>query len=981
MFKFELKTGIQLSLLICTTLLALAFVGYLGINGMNSTNAALGTVYNHRIVNLGHLMTIARKTLENRNLLLDAARHRNPDLIAEKFRASENNKRIITDTWKAYRSTELAPKENELAKQLEADRQNFFDNGLKPAWTALKNDMPDEAEKLIDTVVEPYYTPVSKGTDALLQLQVDASKQEYEASQQSYASTRTTILEIIFAAIALVSLVNISFAWNLRRKLGCEPSEAASIMRNIAEGRLDFSLNAKGKNQRSLVVMTKKAVDAIQSLIADANFLSEAAVEGRLEVRADASKHQGDFRKVVEGVNATLDAVIGPLNVAAKYVDAIAQGHIPPKISDSYNGDFNTIKNNLNTCIEAVNALVADANLLSEAAVAGRLDTRADASKHQGDFRKVVEGVNATLDAVIGPLNVAAKYVDAIAQGHIPPKISDSYNGDFNTIKNNLNTCIDAVNALVADANLLSEAAVAGRLDIRADASKHQGDFRKVVEGVNATLDAVIGPLNVAAKYVDAIAQGHIPPKISDSYNGDFNTIKNNLNTCIDAVNALVADANFLSEAAVEGRLDTRADATKHQGDFRKVVEGVNATLDAVIGPLNVAAKYVDAIAQGHIPPKISDSYNGDFNTIKNNLNTCIEAVNALVADTHRLSEAAQEGRVQTRADASKHRGEFRNIVEGINATLETIVAPVLVVKTAADAINIAAREISAGNADLSHRTEQQAASLEETASSMEQLASTVKQNADNAQQASRMAIVASDIAVQGGSRVQQVAGKMKAINDSARKIVDIIGVIDGIAGQTNILALNAAVEAARAGEQGRGFAVVASEVRTLAHRSAAAAKEIKGLISDSVERVNEGTRLVGEAGQTMDEIVSSVQRVTDIMTEIATASAEQSAGIEQVNQAIVQMDDVTQQNAALVEQAAAAAESLEEQAAMLAESMKHFRLDAFVEAAGAQHSIPHYTIQHRSMMSLISPSAKTRNIDNLKLVNAGQSEEEWSEF
>ncbi|MBL1265210.1 Tar ligand binding domain-containing protein, partial [Methylomicrobium sp. RS1] len=450
MFKFELKTGVQLSLLICTTLLALAIIGYLGINGMNNTNAALGTVYNHRIVSLGQLMTIARKTLENRNLLLDAARHQNPDLIAEKYRASENNKRIIADTWKAYRSDELAPKENELAKRLEADRQNFFENGLKPAWAALKNEMPEEAEKLIDTVVEPYYTPVGKGTDALLQMQVDAAKQEYDASQQNYASTRTTILKIIFAAIAIVSLVNISFAWNLRRKLGCEPSEAAEIMRNIAEGRLDFSLNAKGKNPRSLVAMTKKAVDAIRSLVADANFLSEAAVAGRLEVRADAARHQGDFRKVVEGVNATLDAVIGPLNVAAKYVDDIAQGRIPPKITDSYNGDFNTIKNNLNTCIEAVNALVADAHFLSEAAVAGRLEVRADAARHQGDFRKVVEGVNATLDAVIGPLNVAAKYVDDIAQGRIPPKITDSYNGDFNTIKNNLNTCIEAVNALVA---------------------------------------------------------------------------------------------------------------------------------------------------------------------------------------------------------------------------------------------------------------------------------------------------------------------------------------------------------------------------------------------------------------------------------------------------------------------------------------------------------------------------------------------------
>ena len=378
---------------------------------------------------------------------------------------------------------------------------------------------------------------------------------------------------------------------------------------------------------------------ALNAMLADAALLTKAAVEGKLATRADASKHQGDFRKVVEGVNATLDAVIGPLNVSAEYVDRISKGDIPPRITDNYNGDFNEIKNNLNTCIDAVNALVADAGVLSKAAVEGKLATRAEATKHQGDFRKVVEGVNATLDAVIGPLNVSAEYVDRISKGDIPPRITDNYNGDFNEIKNNLNTCIDAVNALVADAGILSKAAVEGKLATRADASKHQGDFRKVVEGVNATLDAVIGPLNVSAEYVDRISKGDIPPRITDNYNGDFNEIKNNLNTCIDAVNALVADAALLSKAAVEGKLATRADASEHQGDFRKVVEGVNATLDAVIGPLNVSAEYVDRISKGDIPPRITDNYNGDFNEIKNNLNTCIDNIKALVVGDRRADQ------------------------------------------------------------------------------------------------------------------------------------------------------------------------------------------------------------------------------------------------------------------------------------------------------------------------------------------------------
>jgi methyl-accepting chemotaxis protein len=257
-------------------------------------------------------------------------------------------------------------------------------------------------------------------------------------------------------------------------------------------------------------------------------------------------------------------------------------------------------------------------------------------------------------------------------------------------------------------------------------------------------------------------------------------------------------------------------------------------------------------------------------------------------------------------------------------------------VRSGTDTIATASGQIASGNLDLSSRTEQQASSLEETASSMEELTSTVKQNADNARQARQLALTASNVASEGGTVVAQVVETMGAIDASSRKIVDIISVIDGIAFQTNILALNAAVEAARAGEQGRGFAVVATEVRSLAQKSAAAAREIKTLIGDSVEKVENGGRLVAQAGATMQEVVASVQRVTDIMAEISAASNEQSAGIEQVNQAIAQMDQVTQQNAALVEEAAAAAGSMQEQAASLSQVVSIFRLAGSTGAATA---------------------------------------------
>jgi methyl-accepting chemotaxis protein len=284
-------------------------------------------------------------------------------------------------------------------------------------------------------------------------------------------------------------------------------------------------------------------------------------------------------------------------------------------------------------------------------------------------------------------------------------------------------------------------------------------------------------------------------------------------------------------------------------------------------------------------------------------------------------------------------RDETSDLLQALKDMNESLAKTVGDVRAGTETITVASQEIASGNADLSSRTESQASSLEETASSMEELTSTVKQNADNARQANQLAVSASSVAVKGGSVVSQVVDTMGSIKESSRKIVDIIGVIDGIAFQTNILALNAAVEAARAGEQGRGFAVVAAEVRNLAQRSAGAAKEIKSLIGDSVDKVDAGSKLVDEAGQTMDLIVTSIKQVADIMGEITAATQEQSTGIEEVNQAITQMDEMTQQNAALVEQAAAAAESMQEQAQKLAQAVAIFKLNGDDEKKAAQRA------------------------------------------
>jgi methyl-accepting chemotaxis protein len=331
-------------------------------------------------------------------------------------------------------------------------------------------------------------------------------------------------------------------------------------------------------------------------------------------------------------------------------------------------------------------------------------------------------------------------------------------------------------------------------------------------------------------------------------------------------------------------------------------------------------------------------------------------ALEDAVIATHEMIVNAKEGDLSSRVSLDGKTGAIASLCDGVNALMDQMTEIIMQVRVAGETINTAAGEIAAGNNDLSQRTEQQASSLEETAASMEELSSTVKHNAENAKEANQLAATASSVAVKCGEVVGQVVSTMSGINQSAKKIEDIISVIDGIAFQTNILALNAAVEAARAGEQGRGFAVVAGEVRNLAQRSASAAKEIKELITASASKTAEGTQQVEYAGNTMHEVVTSVKRVADIISEIAAASIEQSIGINQVNTAITSMDEVTQQNAALVEQAAAAAESLVEQATSLIDTVSAFKLE------GANQKNRH--------LRTIAPPAQLRSNAPLKIAS-----------
>ncbi len=495
---------------------------------------------------------------------------------------------------------------------------------------------------------------------------------------------------------------------------------------------------------------------------------------------------------------------------------------------------------------------------------------------------------------VFRPLDEAVNVSNAIANGRLDNRIQHERDDELGTLLNAMLRMQTQLHAVISAQGEMTRRHEEGQISFRIDESRFPGDYGQMVHEANTLVAQHIAVKMRIVEVMRGYASGDLSVDM-DRLPGEKAAITEAMDATKASLSAINSEIKRLTSAAAAGDFSQRGDVGRYQYDFRAMVAGLNLLMETTDGNLEQISSLLHSIAKGDLSQQMEGDFNGVFARMRDDANTTV--------------------------------ARLTDIVGGI--------------QHAATSINLAASEIASGNQDLSRRTEQQAANLEETAASMEELTSTVRQNAEHARQANQLAIGAHAIASQGGDVATQMVNTMGAIEQSSKKIADIIAVIDGIAFQTNILALNAAVEAARAGEQGRGFAVVASEVRTLAQRSAAAAKEIKELIEDSVERVSEGSTLVNQAGTTMGEIVSSVQRVTDIMAEISAASQEQSAGIEQVNQTVMQMDETTQQNAALVEEATAAARAMEGQAHALGEAVALFRLQAAQPAAPKTAPLP----------------------------------------
>ena len=925
----DLNLSTRMCFVMAFIALQLMVGGAIGLYGLSATNDRLEMVYRDSMLPAGYIASINDLMRANLQNLIAGTLH-DPKLetsklhehaLAEHLDTVEKNRAAITKLVDAYLATNLTPEEKALMARYQAARNKSVVEGINPTLELLRQGKYFDASVLLHRVAIPQIAVAKDLAEQLMRMQESTARGQVEEAEANFAKMRVIIVAGTLAGILIAALMAYLVLRTALRRL----RNGVGVCEEIAQGNYSVKIDIGHEDEVGHLMQSIKTLQIRQGF----------EMSDTRRMRDEAMRLKNALDNVGTNVMiAGTDRVINYMNksVAAmlKSAEADIRKELPNFNVDTLIGSsIDAFHKNPSHQMNMLANLTAPHR--TQIKVGGRIFSLVACpvwNDQGGRLGTAVEWADQT------EMLAARDKERALAAANL-------------RIKNALDNC--STNVMIAnnDGDIIYL-----NKSVSVMLARAEEDLRKVLPGFDVKtllgtnfdrfhknpshqrnlLAGLRGPYQTQIEVAGFTFRLTANP-IVDEAGERVGTVIEWLNRSAEVV--VEKEVAALVKAANQGDFNTRMDIEGKDGFYKQLAEGMNQLMETSSVGLNEVVRVLGALAKGDLTEKITNEYEGTFGQLKSDSNLTVEKLSEIVSQIRESTES----------------------------------------------INTASKEIAQGNTDLSSRTEEQASSLEETASSMEELTSTVKQNAENAKQANQLAIGASEVAVKGGAVVGQVVTTMASINDASKKIADIISVIDGIAFQTNILALNAAVEAARAGEQGRGFAVVATEVRNLAQRSAAAAKEIKELIGNSVEKVSDGTKLVDQAGKTMEEVVTSIKRVTDIMAEITAASQEQSAGIEQVNQAITQMDEVTQQNAALVEQAAAAAESLEEQAQVLAQAVAVFRVGDESAVGVSQVAERRGVVQRAASVARTPAKAALKAPPRAAAKAKAGADDEWAEF